>query len=98
MPGASTSTARWTPLERCECPFTGHRSRQFMSEHAVSRHFGKPTPDQKRAFTRVLQGHVSGRCARHNAGLAADRTATTDRHRDHAIPKGHQGRQAGRSG
>ena len=35
----------------------GYR-RKLLIELAYS-HFGNPTPDQTRAFTRVLQGHVS---------------------------------------
>ena len=31
----------------------------FFDPHAMFQHFGTPTDEEKRAFTRVLQGHIA---------------------------------------
>jgi hypothetical protein len=48
------------------CPSVSHVDRRILGQYLdgttdVTRtlHFGTPTPDQRRAFTRVLQGHIA---------------------------------------
>jgi len=48
--------ARLTSREHGQEPSA---SLTFFDPHAMFQHFGTPTDEEKRAFTRVLQGHIA---------------------------------------